>query len=296
MKSMTGFSSGKGAAHGASWVWDLRAVNARGMDIRLRLPDWIGGLEQGLRTVIQKSVGRGNVNLTLKLTRDNAGQGGEIDADALAVLLAQLKLIEESAIAQHGLKMAPTTAAELLQMPALRDANGPELDQKALYAALISDVQGVLVSFNDMRATEGRALGQVIADQLDQIEHLTQTAKIHAQARGDQVAATLRENLARVMDNTEGADPQRVAQELAMLAVKADVMEEIDRLNAHVAAAREMLSLDGPMGRKLDFLTQEFNREANTLCSKAQSNELTKTGLELKAVIEQMREQVQNVE
>ncbi len=131
---------------------------------------------------------------------------------------------------------------------------------------------------------------------MQRIETLTSEAADLAEARKDQMAEKLRENLARVLDNTEGADPDRVAQELALIAVKTDVTEEIDRLRAHVAAARALLAEAGAVGRKLDFLTQEFNREANTLCSKAQSAELTRVGLDLKAIIDQMREQVQNVE
>jgi uncharacterized protein (TIGR00255 family) len=147
-----------------------------------------------------------------------------------------------------------------------------------------------------MRQTEGEALAGVLTSQLDQVASLTEQAAELAAQRKDKMADALRENLARVMDNTQGADPDRVAQELALIAVKADITEEIDRLIAHVAAARDLLGQDGAVGRKLDFLMQEFNREANTLCSKAQSADLTSVGLELKAVIDQMREQVQNIE
>jgi len=147
-----------------------------------------------------------------------------------------------------------------------------------------------------MRRSEGAALAAVIAGQLDRIAALTAEAADLAEARKDAMAETLRQNLARVMETAETADPDRVAQELALIAVKTDVTEELDRLVAHVAAARTLLAEDGPVGRKLDFLTQEFNREANTLCSKAQSAELTRAGLDLKATIDQMREQVQNVE
>ena len=133
-------------------------------------------------------------------------------------------------------------------------------------------------------------------EQLDQVARLTDEAAALAETRKAEVAATLKQNLARVLDNTDGADPDRVAQELALLAVKADVTEEIDRLHTHVNAARALLIEAGAVGRKLDFLMQEFNREANTLCSKAQNSDLTRVGLELKALIDQMREQVQNVE
>jgi uncharacterized protein (TIGR00255 family) len=147
-----------------------------------------------------------------------------------------------------------------------------------------------------MRLAEGAALVRVLSGQLDAIEALTAEAAIVAEARKKKVATTLSRNLALVLENTDGADPDRVAQELALLAVKADVTEEIDRLTAHVAAARDLLIEAVAVGRKMDFLMQEFNREANTLCSKAQNTELTRIGLALKALIDQMREQVQNVE
>ncbi len=296
MKSMTGFASGKGSGVGVSWVWDIRAVNARGMDARLRVPDWVDGLEQALRPAIQKCVARGNVNLTLKVSRDDMGQGGTVNPDALEQLLSRIKHVQETAREHHGLELALCSAADVLQMPGLMDNSGADVDTVALKKVLQADLKVLLAAFDDMRKTEGKALHGVIADQLQQIETLVRTADTQAQARREKTAATLQENLALVMQNPDGADPDRVAQELAMLAVKSDVKEELDRLHAHVAAAREMLDLDGPVGRKLDFLSQEFNREANTLCSKAQSNDLTRTGLELKAVIEQMREQVQNVE
>ena len=147
-----------------------------------------------------------------------------------------------------------------------------------------------------MRVNEGAALAQVLQSQLTEIEDLTGRAKLLAEQRKEEMALTLKRNLARVLDNSDGVDASRLSQELAIIAVKSDVTEEIDRLHAHVGAARGLLGQGGPVGRKLDFLMQEFNREANTLCSKAQDTDLTQVGLALKAIIDQMREQVQNVE
>jgi len=165
-----------------------------------------------------------------------------------------------------------------------------------LLAAIKGEFAGLISAFIGMRADEGTALAKVLGEQLGHVGDLTRQAADLAEARKDTMAAALKVNLARVMDNADGADPARVAQELAMIAVKSDVTEEIDRLHTHVGAARDLLAAGGTVGRKLDFLMQEFNREANTLCSKAQSSELTAVGLELKAVIDQMREQVQNIE
>ena len=165
-----------------------------------------------------------------------------------------------------------------------------------LLAVLLEEFPKLLADFDAMRAAEGAALQQVMQAQLSEVETLTAEAATLAQARKGEMAEILKRNLARVLDNTDGADEARLAQELALIAVKSDITEEIDRLAAHVTAARDLLAQGGPVGRKLDFLMQEFNREANTLCSKAQSKDLTTVGLALKAVIDQMREQVQNVE
>jgi len=171
-----------------------------------------------------------------------------------------------------------------------------ETDTQALREAILKGLPDLISSFCDMRRAEGEALDSVLKDQLAQVAKLTRAAATEAEARKDDVQATLKANLARVLDNADNIDEGRIAQELAMLAVKQDVTEELDRLRAHVEAARDLLAAGSPVGRKLDFLMQEFNREANTLCSKSQSVALTRIGLDLKTVIDQMREQVQNVE
>ncbi|MDH5798044.1 MAG: YicC family protein [Paracoccaceae bacterium] len=296
IKSMTGFASGRGAHKGWSWNWDLRAVNGRGLELRLRVPDWLEGLEQRLRAELQKAISRGNVTLNLRLNREAAVGELELDMATLDQVLAALRRIETTADGNHMLKLAPTSAAEILSLPTLSNASLSDAERTALVKALLADVKPVIQGFDDMRIAEGSALADVISEQLDQVESLVEAAKSAAESRKEQQAARLAENLAKVLENAESIDPTRVAQELAMIAVKTDVTEEMDRLTAHVSAARELLEQDAPIGRKFDFLTQEFNREANTLCSKAQSTELTRIGLDLKAVIDQMREQVQNVE
>ena len=285
----------KGETQGFSWAWDIRSVNARGLDIRMRVPDWIEGLEPKLRQIIQNSAARGNISLALKVQADAGENVEQIDADALDRALNMIAEIEFSA-QEKGVAFTPINAANLLTLRGVITTKTAEQDTVGLAKALTDQLPELLQGFNAMRATEGQALANVLTAQLTQIEELTTAANAAALARRDQVADTLRENLARVLDNTDGADPDRVAQELAILAVKSDVTEEIDRLHGHVQAARDLLAQDGPVGRKLDFLSQEFNREANTLCSKSQSTDLTRIGLDLKAVIDQMREQVQNVE
>ena len=294
--SMTGFAARKGQGAGFGWAWDLRSVNGKGLDLRLRVPDWIDGLEAALRAELGRALGRGNVSLSLRVARE----GGEeaplrVNAPVLAAVLRALGEVEAAAMGA-GVTLAQATAADVLAVRGVLDTGAADEDTGPLRAAILADLPALLAEFNAMRAAEGAALQGVIAGQLDRIEALTGEARLEAEARREASAAALKEALAKVMANADGVDEARLAQELAMIAVKNDVTEELDRLTAHVAAARALLSEAGPVGRKFDFLMQEFMREANTLCSKAQAMALTRIGLDLKTVIDQMREQVQNVE
>lgn len=293
--SMTAFASGKGAFDTYSWTWELRSVNGKGLDLRLRVPDWVDGLEAGLRTRIGRAVSRGNLALSLRIQSEEQAGSLSINAAQLTDVLSAMIEVEARAM-DLGLSLAPANAADVLSVRGVLETGNAEQDTSELCKALLADFEAILESFINMRAAEGSALEEVLTGQLDSIEKLIARSAKAADARRSAVADNLGEQLARVLDNSEGADETRVAQELAMLAVKADVTEEIDRLSAHVKAARDLLAAGSPIGRKLDFLSQEFNREANTICSKAQSVDLTSLGLELKTVIDQMREQVQNVE
>ncbi|GLQ26558.1 YicC/YloC family endoribonuclease [Sulfitobacter pacificus] len=295
INSMTGFASASGADAPFSWGWEVRAVNGRGLDLRLRVPDWVEGLETGLRKKLSASVARGNITCNLRLNREEAGGTLAVNAAQLETVLSALHQIEERAM-DAGVSLAPSKATDIVTMRGVLEQASFDDDAAALCQLLLADFDAVLNDFNAMRAQEGAALHAVLSGQLDKIEELTGQAADLIPARQAEMSATLRSNLARVLDNAEGVEAARLAQELALIAVKTDITEEIDRLKAHVAAARALLAEGGPVGRKLDFLTQEFNREANTLCSKAQMKELTTIGLALKAVVDQMREQVQNVE
>ncbi|WP_375342213.1 YicC/YloC family endoribonuclease [Yoonia rosea] len=292
---MTAFASRTGASDTASWAWEMRGVNARGLDIRLRLPDGIEGLEPALRAALGKALSRGNVTVNLRLQREDATGALAVDEAYLDAVLTALDLVQERAFAM-GVTLGQPTAADVLAQRGVLIPAKPEDDAAALAQALIDDIAPLVADFVDMRAREGAALAAVIRDQLDQIAGLIAAAAQAAEARAPQVKANLTAALRRVLDDVAEVEPARVAQELALLAVKSDVTEEIDRLKAHVAAARALLDEPKPAGRKLDFLAQEFNREANTLCAKAQAAPLTAIGLDLKAVIDQMREQIQNVE
>ena len=292
---MTGFASAKGAHTPFTWGWELRSVNAKGLDLRLRVPDWISGLEAGLRTQLGKAVQRGSVTLSLRVNREETGGNAVLNRAAMEAALTALAEVETEAL-DRGITLGPSKASDLLALRGVMEVSADQDDTSELGKVLLSEAQALIADFVSMRADEGRALDGILRSQLDQVATLTDQAAELAEARKDDMAQALKTNLARVMENADGVDLQRVAQELALIAVKSDVTEEIDRLRAHIDAARALLDDSGFVGRKLDFLMQEFNREANTLCSKSQSTDLTSVGLSLKAVIDQMREQVQNVE
>ena len=294
VKSMTGFAAEADSAPDVSWMVEIRGVNAKGLDVRVRAPERMTGFDQTVRGVLQKALSRGNVTVSIR-TEQTAGQGAvQLNEDVVEAYLSAARALSERASAE-GVPLRESSVAELLALRGVIEASDeggrvPEPDE------VLPTVERALQAFKAMRAQEGEALKAVLEKALDEVADLTSKAAEIADQRKDQMAETLRLNLARVLENTEGVDEDRIAQELALLAVKADVTEEIDRLQAHVGAARALLTEDGPIGRKLDFLMQEFNREANTLCSKSGSTDLTSVGLDLKARIDQMREQVQNVE
>ena len=293
---MTGFASAEGRHADWSWTVDIRSVNGKGLDLRLRLPDWIDGLETALRGLLGKAIGRGNVTLSLKISRDDADAAMVLNEGNLSMVMDALGKIEAEARAA-GLTLAPTSAADIAQIRGVLDQSvDATQDTVPLRKAILAQSEGLLADFNQMRGTEGAALCAILQQQLDDVARLTREATEQAEARKAKTAEILRGNLQKVLEATAEVDQDRLAQELALLAVKSDVMEELDRLTAHVSAAHDLLSGGGTVGRKLDFLLQEFNREANTLCAKSQDPDLTRTGLALKAVIDQMREQVQNVE
>lgn len=296
--SMTGFAARKGQGAGHSWTWDLRSVNGKGLDLRMRLPDWVDGLEVALRAELSKALGRGNVALALKIQRDGMAEGVEglrVNPAALQAALAALREVEDQAM-QIGVTLGQATAYDVLALRGVLDATSVEVDTAALRIAILADLPALLADFNAMRAAEGAALNAIMTAQVDRIAGLVEEAKAATSTRQAEAATNLRDGVARILANTDAVDESRIAQELAILAMKNDVTEEIDRLQAHISAARALLEDVGQIGRKFDFLVQEFMREANTLCSKAQSIALTRIGLDLKTVIDQIREQVQNVE
>lgn len=296
LNSMTGFTSLSGASERYTWMWEMRGVNGKGLDIRLRLPDWIEGLDAEIRARLSKTLARGNLNVSLRVRAVISAGTAQLDTEKVESVLSALQSIEAQAM-DSGVSLAPSRASDILSLRGVFEDSGDDDDTADLRKDVLTAFDQALKDFRAMRQTEGQALETLLMDQIGQIETLVDEAAAQAEARRPQSEAQFRAALARVGGVADIAvDETRIAQELALLAVRADVTEELDRLRTHCDAARALLSTGSPIGRKLDFLTQEFNREANTLCSKSQNKDLTATGLELKSVIEQMREQVQNVE
>lgn len=296
VNSMTGFAALKGSLGQSRWSFEIRSVNARGMDLRFRLPEGQEALEPLLRAAIAKTFARGAITCGLRLQTDSAPGRMELNSEQLDVVLAALKTVEARADEQN-VTLAHATGAELLALKGVFDqSENAAMDPARIQAALKDQIAPLLAAFSAARADEGKALHDILSKQLARIVELVGLAAEAAEERNAQMRETMQTNLAKLLDNTDGLEEGRLMQELALLAVKADVSEELDRLTAHIKAADALLAEKGPVGRKFDFLMQEFNREANTLCSKSGATALTQIGLDLKTVIDQMREQVQNVE
>lgn len=298
IQSMTAFASRSGSLDGATWAWEVRSVNARGLDLRLRLPDGIDGLEADVRAAFTKALKRGNISLTLRLNQSDDAQELALDAAQLDRVLTALDTIQERAFTM-GVTLGQPTTADVLNQRGVVRTGGNDGPSAALGAAIKADIAPLMGDLVRMREREGQSLNAVIATQLAEIAGLIANAEVAVTARRPDAEKALQTAMKRVLGNTD-LDPDKLAQECAALAVKTDVTEEIDRLKGHVSVASELLEIAQkeyqPVGRKLDFLSQEFNREANTLCSKAQHSKLTAIGLDLKTLIDQMREQIQNVE
>ncbi len=292
--SMTAFASRTGQTENATWQWDMRGVNGRGLDIRTRLPEGMDKLDQTLRAALGKALERGTVTVNLRLTRTSEAVDLNIDEAQLDRVLRALDLVQERAFAA-GVTLGQPTAADVLAARGVWSQTASQPDDAGLIAALSTDIAPLLSDFRSMRAHEGAALQQILADQLDRMRALIDQTRTLSTARQPKVRHALRDAYARIIEVT-GDDDARLVQELAVLAIKQDVTEELDRLQAHVAAAWDIVEDEGPAGRRLDFLAQEFNREVNTLCAKSQDIDLTQVGLAMKLVVDQMREQIQNVE
>jgi len=296
VNSMTGFASESGAYNGVNWAWEIRSVNGRGLDVRMRAPEGYNGVEKYVKAATAKVCARGTVNIGLRVKQGAEGGSPVLNVANLDAVIEAVKTAEDRAH-EKGLSLAVTRAADLLSIRGVIDIAFSQSDEDAeLQAAIKSGFEQVLADFIAARVAEGTSLQAILTAQVDKIEDLTAQSTALIASRATQMEEGFRAKVQKIIDNVDGVDEARLVQELAIIAVKSDVMEELDRLGAHIKAARDLLVIEGPIGRKFDFLTQEFNREANTLCSKSNDTALTQVGLELKIVIDQMREQVQNVE
>jgi uncharacterized protein (TIGR00255 family) len=291
---MTGFARHRGEGHGIAWVWEVKSVNGRGLDLRFRLPNGFDELEPPLRETAQRLIRRGNVSATLSVRRDEAAARPTLDPAALEAALALIGEI------RARIPDAPAPSAEaVLALPGVLRAPTAEEDEaveEARHGAIAASFRAAVEALAAARRDEGARIGAVLSAKLDEIEALVQAAEADAATQPAALRDKLTAALRALLDQVPQLPEERLAQEVALLAARADVREEIDRLHAHIAQARALLAEGALVGRRLDFLTQEFNREANTLCSKAAAPSLTATGLALKAAIEQFREQVQNLE
>ncbi len=293
LKSMTGFARADGMHGETSWHWEARSVNGRTLDVRLRLPSGFEALEIKARALAQEKLARGNCTINLWVKRE----GGPLEIRLNEAALRQAQAVAERAQEVTGLKR--TRLDTLLGMRGVVEAvegEDSEEAQAALSHALMASLAVALNALVRARQGEGERLQTVIAKQLADIGSLVERTTNAAARQPEAIRARLAEQIARLTEPGSTLDPDRLHQEALLLAAKADIQEELDRLRAHVAAANELLDSDQPVGRKFEFLAQEFNREANTICSKAADIEISRTGLELKTVIDQLREQVQNIE
>lgn len=295
LASMTGFARALGETEALRWTWELRSVNGKSLDLRIRIPAGLETIEPKIRERCGRVLRRGNVTVGLAMQRDQSEQQLQVNETALDAVLATIALLKDRVP-----DLAPPSLDAILSQKGVFELKEPEEDaeqQDALHNALLTTLDAALIDLVDMRHREGKAIGAVIYDQIERIAELTQAAETLPARQPAAIKARLKKQISELLEAGDGQfDAQRLHQEAVLLATKADIREELDRLHAHVAAVRELLDTGGAIGRRLDFLAQEFNREANTLCSKSNDVDLTAIGLDLKSVIDQMREQIQNLE
>jgi uncharacterized protein (TIGR00255 family) len=280
LSSMTGFARGHGIAGNYAWAWELKSVNAKGLDLKLRLPPGWDAIEPAVRSKAAEVLSRGSVFANLTVNRGGVAPVARVNEPVLNAVLTAIKSLSGK------VQAAPPTLDGILSLKGVievSEVEESETERAAAEAAIVKGFGEALKGLAEMRRNEGVALGRILTE-------ATPGRKPEA------IKARLAEQVATLMETSQRFDADRLHQEAILLASKIDIREELDRLVAHVAQGKKLLGAGGPVGRKLDFLAQELNRESNTLCSKANDLELTNIGLELKAVVEQFREQVQNLE
>jgi uncharacterized protein (TIGR00255 family) len=290
---MTGYARAAGQHGGTGFACEIRSVNARGLDIRMRLAPGLDAIETELRRRIAATLSRGALTVTLTLDQDSSGAELVVNERALETVLMALARLD------GRIEAEPPSLDGILALPGVLDRRETPRDaddEAALHAAILACIDACLAELVAVRRREGAELAAVLSRHIDEIAALADRAERHPSRDRDSIGARLAAQNAELSAAAPTLSEERLAQEALLLATKADIREELDRLAAHVTAARELIAKGGAVGRKLDFLSQEFNREANTLCAKSNAVELTAIGLDLKAVIDQLREQVQNIE
>ncbi len=290
---MTGFAREKGQVANVDWVWELRSVNGKGLDIRSRLPTGMDTLEQSIREILSKKFKRGSIQVNLLISRSEVFSVPVVNHQILENII---QLCDEL---QSKRGYEKPTVGELLSLKGVLEIQDSVFDEAAeatLHEALKAGLEVTACSLAEMRTTEGSGVAKILAGQVMQLAGLVKSIELNKARSPDAIRERLKFHIERLIDAGSSLDEQRLHQEAVVLAAKADLQEEIDRLKVHVESARELLGGDGPVGRKLDFLAQEFNRECNTICSKSNATEITTLGLDMKLVIDQFREQLQNLE
>jgi uncharacterized protein (TIGR00255 family) len=293
LSSMTGFARAQGVSGPYAWAWELKSVNAKGFDLRLRLPQGWDAVDAPVRAKAVEALARGTVYGNLSVERQGVVPTVTINEDVLNAVLGAVDKLK------GRIGAAPPSVDGILGLKGVIEVGEQEIsaDQRAAAeAAVTTGFASALADLVKARRDEGAALARMLTMRLDEIAALTERAEKAPGRQADAIKARLAEQVAVLLEAGNRFDPERLHQEAILLASKADIREELDRLGAHVAQAKKLIGGGGPVGRRLDFLSQELNRESNTLCAKSNDVELTNIGLELKSVVEQFREQVQNLE
>jgi uncharacterized protein (TIGR00255 family) len=293
LSSMTGFARGHGVSGAYTWTWEIKSVNGKGLDVRLRLPPGWDAIEAPVRARAAERLARGSIQANLTVERGGVAPVVRVNAAVLEAILATTRQLASR------IDAAPPSLDGLLSLKGVMEVSDLEENEDERRNAETAAVTGfgeAVAALSEMRQREGVALARILKSRLDEIAALAHRAENAPGRRVEAIRARLAEQVATLLAQSDRFDPDRLHQEAILLATKADVREELDRLAAHVAQAQQLIDGGGAVGRRLDFLAQELNREANTLCAKANDVELTNIGLELKAAVEQFREQVQNVE
>jgi uncharacterized protein (TIGR00255 family) len=293
LSSMTGFARGHGVAGAYAWNWELKSVNAKGLDLRLRLPPGWDGIEVPARARGTEKLSRGTVYANLTVERKGVAPAVKVNEPVLNAVLATLNSL------RGKVEAGPATLDGILALKGVIEVSEEderEEDRRAAETAILKDFEQALAELIAMRQAEGATLGRLLSARLKEIAALAARAEAAPGRKPEAIKARLAEQVATLLSASRRFDSDRLHQEAIMLASKADIREELDRLTSHVAQAQKLIDDGGPVGRRLDFLAQELNRESNTLTAKANDVDLTNIGLELKSVVEQFREQVQNLE